>query len=96
MLPRNPWVVITVSLVFWLYHERIMFAEEYLRRAFAAEFVAWAAETPAFIPDFARWKSAALRSAGGPRFQREYSGVFGLVAAFAVMACSTPHSTRVA
>lgn len=84
MLPRNPWVVITVSLVFWLYYERIMFAEEeYLRRAFLAEFVAWSAETPAFIPDFARWRSADLSFCWRTAIQREYSGVFGLVAAFA-------------
>jgi protein-S-isoprenylcysteine O-methyltransferase Ste14 len=84
MLPRNPWVVITVSLVFWIYYERIMFAEEeYLRHAFGADFVGWAGETPAFVPDFGRWRSAALPFCWRTAIQREYSGVFALVAAFA-------------
>jgi len=84
MVPRNPWVVITVSLIFWLYYERIMFAEEeYLRRAFPAEFAAWSTDTPAFIPDFGRWKSADLPFCWRTAIQREYSGVFALVAAFA-------------
>jgi hypothetical protein len=65
MLPRNPWVAVTVSLVFWIYYERIMFAEEeYLRRSFGSEFEEWAARTPAFIPDFAQWVPAACPSAG--------------------------------
>jgi protein-S-isoprenylcysteine O-methyltransferase Ste14 len=86
MLARSPWVVVTVSLAFWVYYERIMFAEEeYLRRAFGADFVAWAAETPAFIPDFARWKPAPLPFCWRTSIQREYSGVFALVAAFAVI-----------
>ena len=84
MLPGNPWVVVTISLIFWLYYERIMFAEEeYLRRLFPAEFVAWSAQTPAFIPDVARWKTAALPFCWRTAIQREYSGVFALVAAFA-------------
>lgn len=86
MVARNPWVVVTVSLIFWLYYERIMFAEEaYLRRAFAADFVEWAAETPAFVPDFARWKAATLPFCWRTAIRREYSGVFALVAAFAVV-----------
>jgi Phospholipid methyltransferase len=84
MIPRNPWVAVTVSLAFWIYYERIMFAEEeYLRRTFGAEFERWAAETPAFIPDFARWKSAALPFCWRTAIQREHSGAFGLVVAFA-------------
>ena len=84
MLPHNAWVVITVSLIFWLYYERIMFAEEeYLRRSFPVEFPAWSAETPAFIPDVVRWKTAALPFCWRTAIQREYSGVFALVAAFA-------------
>ena len=84
MIPRNPWVAVTMSLAFWIYYERIMFAEEeYLRRTFGPEFEAWAVETPAFIPDFARWKSAILPFCWRTAIQREYSGTFALVAAFA-------------
>jgi protein-S-isoprenylcysteine O-methyltransferase Ste14 len=84
MLPRSPWVAITVSLVFWIYYERIMFAEEeYLRRAFGREFEEWALRTPAFIPDFAKWAPATLHFCWRTAVRRENSGVFALVAAFA-------------
>jgi protein-S-isoprenylcysteine O-methyltransferase Ste14 len=89
MLPRNPWVAVTVSLAFWLYYERIMLAEEaYLRRAFGGEFDQWAAVTPAFVPDFARWVPPRLSFCWRTAVQREYSGVFALVVAFAVV-CTT-------
>ena len=84
MLPRNPWVAVTVSLAFWIYYERIMFAEEeYLRRTFGPEFEAWAARTPAFIPDFARWVPATLPFCWRTAVKRENSGMFALVAALA-------------
>jgi len=84
MVPRNPWVGITVSLAFWIYYERIMFAEEeYLRRSFGADFEQWAAATPAFVPDFARWVPPLLPFCWRTALQREYSGAFALVAAFA-------------
>jgi protein-S-isoprenylcysteine O-methyltransferase Ste14 len=84
MLPRNPWVAITVSLVFWIYYERIMFAEEeYLRRTFGAEFEEWAARTPAFIPDFLGWVSSPLPFCWRTAIRRENSGMFALVAALA-------------
>jgi protein-S-isoprenylcysteine O-methyltransferase Ste14 len=82
MLPRNPWVAITVSLVFWIYYERIMFSEEeYLRRTFRADFEQWASRTPAFIPDFARWIPAALPFCWRTAVRRENSGMFAFVAA---------------
>jgi protein-S-isoprenylcysteine O-methyltransferase Ste14 len=84
MLPRNPWVAVTVSLAFWIYYERIMFAEEEcLRRTFGAEFEEWARQTPAFIPDVARWVPAALPFCWRTAVRRENSGMFALVAALA-------------
>jgi len=84
MLPRNPWVAITVSLAFWIYYERIMFAEEeHLRRSFGSEFEEWAARTPAFIPDFGRWVPATLPFCWRTAVKRENSGMFALIAALA-------------
>jgi protein-S-isoprenylcysteine O-methyltransferase Ste14 len=84
MLPRNPWVAMTVSLVFWIYYERIMYAEEaHLRRSFGSEFEEWAARTPAFIPDFARWVPACLPFCWRTAVKRENSGMFALIAALA-------------
>lgn len=45
------WFVMFTVLFFWLYYERIMFAEEeFLRRKFGASYRQWADETPAFWP----------------------------------------------
>ena len=56
LLTRTVWVPVVITLIFWIYYERIMAAEEaFLRGKFGAVFEAWAAQTPAFIPAFARW-----------------------------------------
>jgi protein-S-isoprenylcysteine O-methyltransferase Ste14 len=42
------WVVAVFVLLFWVYYERIMFAEEeFLRRTFGKAYESWAARTPA-------------------------------------------------
>jgi protein-S-isoprenylcysteine O-methyltransferase Ste14 len=50
---ENGWFVITFILLFWLYYERIMFAEErFLERQFGEKFKKWSEKVPAFIPSF--------------------------------------------
>jgi protein-S-isoprenylcysteine O-methyltransferase Ste14 len=50
---RSYWFVAIFSLVYWLYYERIMYAEErFLQRKFGDTFAGWAKHTPAFIPNF--------------------------------------------
>lgn len=73
-----------VSLVFWVYYERIMFAEEaYLRRTFGDAYAAWAAATPAFVPRLARWRPADLPFSWRVVVRREHSSCFAIVAIFA-------------
>jgi protein-S-isoprenylcysteine O-methyltransferase Ste14 len=49
----NIYYIIIVSLLFWLYYERIMFAEErFLERKFGEAYVNWSLKVPAFIPSF--------------------------------------------
>jgi protein-S-isoprenylcysteine O-methyltransferase Ste14 len=86
LIPRDPWVVLVVSLVFWLYYERIMTAEEsFLRGKFAA-FEEWAARTPAFIPALGQWRSEDRPFSFRMILRREHSGVYGLVVAIGVLA----------
>lgn len=86
LFPRSVIVVVVVSLVFWLYYERIMFAEEeYLRRRFGEVFEDWAAVTPAFVPRLHAWRRPAISFSFREVLRREYSGLFGLVATFAVL-----------
>jgi hypothetical protein len=49
--------LLSFILLFSLYYERIMFAEEqFLRRKFGNLFTAWAEKTPAVIPNFNLYK----------------------------------------
>ena len=46
----NFYFVMLVSLLYWLYYERIMFAEErFLERKFGDEYIKWASSLPAFF-----------------------------------------------
>jgi protein-S-isoprenylcysteine O-methyltransferase Ste14 len=50
---QNFWFVAIFVLLYWIYYERIMYAEEqFLYRKFGEKFIKWAAQTPAFIPNF--------------------------------------------
>ena len=86
LFPRQWWPPVLVSLLFWLYYERIMFAEEeFLRRTFGAQFEEWAARTPAFLPRFRCWERASLCFSWRTVLRREYSGFYGLIASFFVL-----------
>jgi protein-S-isoprenylcysteine O-methyltransferase Ste14 len=90
LLPRSAWLAVVIALAFWLYYERIMFAEEeFLRAKFGEPYVAWASATPAFFPRLfgarPRWQPSALPFSLRNALRREYSGLFGLVASFFVV-----------
>ena len=49
----NPLFIVIISLIFWLYYERIMFAEErFLERKFKDDYLNWSIGVPAFVPSF--------------------------------------------
>jgi protein-S-isoprenylcysteine O-methyltransferase Ste14 len=77
------WVVVIVTLVFWVYYERIMFAEEaFLHRKFGDEFVRWAETTPAFIPDVRKWTPSDGRFSVTTVLKREQTGLLAILASF--------------
>ncbi len=83
------WLVAIVSLIFWLYYERIMFAEEeFLRRKFGDAYTNWASRTPAFIPSFKNYQRPSLPFSLRNVLKREYSGLMGVVLTFAVLGLS--------
>lgn len=84
MVLRSPWAIIVMTLAFWLYYERIMYAEEeFLRRSFGEPWTSWAASTPAFVPRLRGWQRADLPFCLRHVLKREYSGLFGLALGFA-------------
>jgi protein-S-isoprenylcysteine O-methyltransferase Ste14 len=84
--PRQGWPVVVLALGFWLYYERIMFAEEeFLRGKYGQAFVEWAARTPAFLPSFRQWSPPSAPFNYRVVLRREYSGVLLLVLIFAAL-----------
>jgi protein-S-isoprenylcysteine O-methyltransferase Ste14 len=93
LLPRAWWAPVIVSLVFWLYYERIMFAEEeFLRRRFAEDYTAWAAATPAFLPRLRRWRPPATRFSLLTVLRREHSSLLALIASLTVLKMVSEHA----
>lgn len=79
----NIWFVITVSLAYWLYYERIMFAEErFLEKKFGKPYLDWSLTAPAFIPSLKNYKSSKLVFSLKSVLRREYSGVLATVFGF--------------
>jgi len=79
----NFYFVIIVSLAFWLYYERIMFAEErFLERKFGDDYLEWSKSVPAFIPAFKNHIKSEVPFSFISVLRREYSGVLATVIGF--------------
>ena len=79
----NIYFIIIMSLLFWLYYERIMFAEErFLQRKFGDQYLNWSKSLPAFIPSFFNFKKADIPFSIVSVLRREYSSVLASVVGF--------------
>ncbi len=75
--------IFVISLAFWLYYERIMFAEErFLERKFGQSYLDWSLTTPAFIPSFKNYKKSVIPFSIKSVLRREYSGILATVIGF--------------
>ncbi len=83
---RSFWLSLVSVLAYWIYYERIMFAEEeFLRREFGDVFLKWAEKTPVFFPNFKNWKPSELHFSWRNALRREYSGFFAIIAVFTLL-----------
>ncbi len=74
------WLMLIYILVFWLYYERIIFAEEaYLRDRFGNKYLEWARITPAIIPNIRLYKKPDLEFSVKNVLKREYNGFFAVI-----------------
>ncbi len=77
------WISLIFALVFWLYYERIMLAEEaFLLSRFGDKFNDWSKITPAFIPRFKNWKKPNLPFSWKTALRKEYSGFYAIIVSF--------------
>jgi protein-S-isoprenylcysteine O-methyltransferase Ste14 len=79
----NFWFVIILSLLFWIYYERIMFAEEvFLEEKFGGEFTDWASKTPSFFPSFKNYVPNICPFSWRIVAKNEYPGVISSATSF--------------
>ncbi|MEA5100823.1 MAG: isoprenylcysteine carboxylmethyltransferase family protein [Bacteroidales bacterium] len=61
MLIANIWFILVFCLVYWVYYERIMYAEEaYLRDKFGDSYLNWANTVPTFFPRCKNYRKPSL------------------------------------
>ena len=80
----NIYFIIIVSLLFWIYYERIMFAEErFLEKKFGDEYLNWSNGIAAFIPSFTNFTKTIIPLSLKSILRREYAGLLATVIGFA-------------
>lgn len=83
----NIYFVVIMTLAYWLYYERIMFAEErFLERKFGKDYLDWSLNAPAFFPSFKNFKKSVVPFSMKVVLRREYSGVMATVVGFVFVA----------
>jgi protein-S-isoprenylcysteine O-methyltransferase Ste14 len=83
---RSVWCVIIFVLAYWIYYERIIFAEEqYLRRKFGEDYDSWAFKVSAVIPRFRHFTRASLSFSFRNVLKREYNSIANLFIVFAIL-----------
>lgn len=83
---RSLWITIIFCLAYWLYYERIMFAEEqFLRRKFGDDYDRWSERVRAFIPSFGNYKKSNLSFSFRNVLKREYNGFASIFIVFALL-----------
>jgi len=71
------------SLLFWIYYERIMSAEEdFIEKKFGDSFQIWADKTPPFFPGFKNYSKSSIPFSLKTVMRREYSGFLATVLSF--------------
>lgn len=80
------WFVLVGTAIFWIYYERIIFAEEeFLSKKFGDTYAAWTAKTPVFIPKIQNWKKPILPYSWKTLLRREHSSLFAVMSAFTAL-----------
>lgn len=83
LLVRNYWFLAIFIGFYWIYYERIMFAEEqFLRKRFGEKYLRWASVTPAIIPMFHKWVKPETKINWWATLRNEITCLLSLCAVF--------------
>ena len=82
----NIYGIIIFILSFWIYYERIMYAEEtFLISNFGSEYENWSSKTPAFIPNIASYTPTKSIFSFRKVLEGEYSVIYGVFIIFTLL-----------
>jgi protein-S-isoprenylcysteine O-methyltransferase Ste14 len=85
MLTANVWFIIAFILLYWLYYERIMFAEEqFLRKKYGEPYLTWSSRTPAIVPQFSQYKKPVYPFSWKKVIRNEKTGLSGIFLVFVI------------
>jgi protein-S-isoprenylcysteine O-methyltransferase Ste14 len=83
---RSAWFAIVFTLVYWIYYERIMFAEEqYLRRKFGEAYDLWSENVRAILPSLRKYIPPALTFSLKTVLRREYNSFINIFVIFTIL-----------
>ncbi|MBP9082239.1 MAG: DUF1295 domain-containing protein [Bacteroidia bacterium] len=83
MLTGNFGFILVFCMFYWIYYERIMFAEEqFLRSKFGNSYMEWAKGVPAFIPSLKNYTSPKYNFSWKKIIKKEKNGLFALFLIF--------------
>lgn len=76
--------ILIFALLYWVYYERIMFAEEtFLEKTYGKSYEDWAMKTPAFIPNISLYEKSNIPFSLKAILRREYSGILATIVGYA-------------
>lgn len=85
LFTQNTWFVISFILFYWIYYERIMFAEEqFLERKFGETYRLWADKVPAFLPSIRLFNKPEITFSIKKVLKKEKNGLFAVFLIFTV------------
>ena len=83
LLTGNAWFIIAFCMLFCIYYERIMFAEEqFLFNKFGQLYLDWATKTPAFFPNLKLWIKPGLQFSWKKILKNEKNGLLAIFLIF--------------
>ena len=83
---RSIWCIIIFILAYWLYYERIIFAEEqFLRRKFGETYDSWTFKVRSVIPGFGNYIPSELKFSVKNVLSREYNSITNVFIVFSLL-----------
>jgi protein-S-isoprenylcysteine O-methyltransferase Ste14 len=85
MLTYQFWFILFFVAAYWIYYERIMFAEEqFLRKKFGESYLRWSSTTPAFIPALRKLVTPAYPFSLKKIIRKETNGLMNVFIVFTI------------